>query len=291
MHEAGTTLSPESPMSASALRPSAQPLPRFEGLVENWRADGQPGRDEAPAGLVLICEHASNSLPEGLLALGGDLGIDPATRASHAAYDIGALGLARGLAARLAPVTGGAVLVSAPLSRLVYDLNRAPDHPAAMPPTSEVYAVPANVALTPADRLARTEAVCLPFHATLTTEIARLVALGRRPVLIAVHSFTPVYFGQNRSVEFGVIHDDDTALSLAVMAAAEGCGLDTRLNEPYSAAGDVTHTIRQHAVPMRLANTMLEIRNDLIADAPAQAAMAERLAPVLARALRAAGGM
>lgn len=289
MPEAGSIIKTESQMSATALRPSVQPLPRFEGLVESWRADGQPGRGTAPAGLVLICDHASNLLPEGIAALGGDLGIDPATRVSHAAWDIGALGLARALAPRLAPATGGVVLVSAPLSRLVYDLNRAPDHPAAMPQKSEVHEIPANRTLSPADRLARTEAVCLPFHTTLSTEIARLVAQGRRPALIAVHSFTPVYFGKMRSVEFGVIHDDDTALSLAVLAAAQGCGLNTQLNEPYSAAGDVTHTIRLHAVPMRLANTMLEVRNDLIADAPAQAAMADRLAPVLARALRAAG--
>lgn len=278
-------------MMASAVRPVVQPEPRFDGLVEHWRADGSPGLDGVPAGLVLICEHASNALPEGVSALGGDLGISAETRASHAAYDIGALGLARGLAALLAPVAGGAVLVHAPLSRLVYDLNRAPDHPAAMPPKSEVHEVPANRNLTPADRLARTEAVCLPFHATLTAQIARLVALGRRPALIAVHSFTPVYFGKVRNVEFGVIHDDDTTLSLAVLEAAAGCGLDTRLNEPYSAAGDVTHTIRQHAVPMRLANTMLEIRNDLIADEASQAAMAQRLAPVLARALVATGAV
>lgn len=275
--------------TAPALRPAPAPLPRFGGLVESWRADGTPGFGEAPAGLVLICEHASNALPLDWPELGGDLGIDAATRASHAAWDIGALGLARGLAALLAPVTGGALLVSAPLSRLAYDLNRAPDHPGAMPAKSEVYDIPGNRDLTPADRLARTDAICLPFHATLGAEIARLIARGRRPALISVHSFTPVYFGARRSVEFGVIHDDDTALSLAVMEAAQGCGLDTRLNEPYSAAGDVTHTIRLHAVPFRLPNTMLEIRNDLIAVAPAQLAMADRLAPVLAQALRATG--
>ena len=72
---------------------------------------------------------------------------------------------------------------------------------------------------------------------------------------------------------------------------APGCGLDTRWNEPYSAAGDVTHTIRQHAVPMRLTNTMLEIRNDLIADPATQQSMAERLAPVLAAALRQTGAV
>ncbi|MCB1388825.1 MAG: N-formylglutamate amidohydrolase [Rhodobacteraceae bacterium] len=278
-------------MSRPAARAAAETPPRFPGVEEHWRADGSPGIGDSPAGLVLICEHASNALPLDWPALGGDLGLSEAAKVSHAAWDIGALGLARGLAARLAPVAGGAILVSAPLSRLAYDLNRAPDHPAAMPPKSEVHEVPGNRDLTPADRLARTEAICLPFHTTLAAEIARLVALGRRPALIAIHSFTPVYFGMARAVEFGVIHDDDQTLTMAVLEAARGCGLDTRLNEPYSAAGDVTHTIRLHAVPLRLPNTMLEIRNDLIADAPAQAAMAERLAPVLAAALTATGAV
>lgn len=278
-------------MPLSAARAADALLPHFEGLVEHWDAAGAPGQGVGPAGLVLICDHASNALPLDWPVLGGDLGLSAEAQVSHAAWDIGALGLARGLAARLAPVTGGTVLVSAPLSRLAYDLNRAPDHPAAMPAMSEVHEVPGNRDLTAADRLARTEAICLPFHATLATEIARLVARGRRPALIAVHSFTPVYFGMKRAVEFGVIHDDDQTLTHAVIEAAKGCGLDTRLNEPYSAAGDVTHTIRLHAVPLRLPNTMLEIRNDLIADAPAQAAMADRLAPVLATALTATGAV
>lgn len=276
------------PPEATLSEPTA---PRFDGVVEHWRADGTPGLGETPAGLVLICEHGSKTLPIGYPSLGGDLGLSEAAKVSHAAWDIGALGLARGLAARLAPETGGVVLVSAPLSRLAYDLNRAPDHPGAMPTKSEVFDVPGNAGLTPAQRLARTEAICLPFHATLSAQINRLVALGRRPAVIAIHSFTPVYHGVSRDVEFGVIHDDDLALTMATLTAAEGCGLDTRLNEPYSAKGDVTHTIRLHAVPLRLPNTMLEIRNDLIADAPAQEAMAERLAPVLAAALHATGAL
>lgn len=258
--------------------------PEFPGLVETF------GVRDTPPGVVLICEHASNALALHRADLGGDLGLSPVTRASHAAWDIGALGLARGLAQRLAAAAGGAVLVHAPLSRLVYDLNRAPDHPAAMPPRSEVHEIPGNAALTPAQRRARVAQVYLPFHATLAATIAGIMAQGRRPALIAVHSFTPVFHGRTREVEFGVIHDDDTALSLAVMAAAPEAGLVTRLNEPYSAAGDVTHTIRLHAVPCRLANTMLEVRNDLIADAAAQTAMAGRLAPVLARALDTVGG-
>jgi predicted N-formylglutamate amidohydrolase len=253
-------------------------LKTFPGLVEQFQPAG------AVPQVVVICEHASNALPLSRPDLGGGLGLSDDTRGSHAAWDIGALGLARGLAQR-----PGAVLVHAPLSRLVYDLNRAPDHPNAMPARSEVHEVPGNRSLTPADRLARVEAVYRPFHATLSDVIAGIMAQGVRPALIAIHSFTPVFLGQPRAVEFGVIHDDDTALTLAVMAAAEGCGLVTRLNEPYSAAGDVTHTIRLHAVPCRLPNTMLEVRNDLIADEPQQQAMADHLAPILSRALARAG--
>lgn len=262
------------------------PTPRFDGVVERWHADGAVAEARIRAGLVLVCDHASNRLPEGYPMLGGDLGITDEVRRSHAAWDIGALGLARALGRRLAPAARGAILVSAPLSRLAFDLNRPPDHAGAMPATSEIHDIPGNRDLQPAERLARTEAISIPFHATLDAEIAALVALGDRPAVIAIHSFTPVYFGKPRLVEFGVIHDDDPALSLAVIEAAEGCGLATRLNEPYAAVDGVTHTIRRHAVPLRLANTMLEIRNDLIAEAVAQDAMAERLAPVLARALQ-----
>ncbi len=269
---------------AAVLTPPAPA--EWPGRVERFDASGAPVGEVVAAGLVVICEHASNASA----APWGDLGLAPGVWSEHVAWDIGALGLARGLARRLATGCGGAVLVHAPLSRLIFDLNRAPDHANAMPERSEVHDIPGNGGLSPADRLARTQAVCVPFHATLAAEIATLVALGRRPALIAVHSFTPVFHGLPRVVEFGVIHDDDQRLTDAVIAAAAGCGLETRLNEPYSAAGDVTHTIRLHAVPLRLPNTMLEIRNDLIATEADQAAMADRLAPVLATALREAGG-
>ena len=267
----------------AALTPPAPA--EWPGVVERWDAAGAPADAPVAGGVVVICEHSSNASA----APWGDLGA-PGIWGEHVAWDIGALGLARGLAQLLAPDCGGAVLVHAPLSRLIFDLNRAPDHPNAMPDRSELRDIPANRDLSPAERLARTQAIFTPFHATLAAEVAGLVALGRRPALIAVHSFTPVYHGLPRAVEFGVIHDDDQALTHAVIDAAEGSGLVTRLNEPYSAAGDVTHTIRLHAVPLRLPNTMLEVRNDLIATEASQAAMADRLAPILAAALRDAGG-
>jgi predicted N-formylglutamate amidohydrolase len=105
-------------------------------------------------------------------------------------------------------------------------------------------------------------------------------------VLITVHSFTPVYFGQSRSVELGVIHDANPALAQAVLHEAQAqTNLDARLNDPYSAADGVTHTLALQATPMGLPHVMLELRNDLIADEEAQIAMAATLAPMLRTAI------
>lgn len=245
------------------------PSVAYPALVENRGASGP---------MLFVCEHASRVFPPEF----GRLGLSEAEAEAHIAWDPGALGLARGLAARL---QGG--LVHAPVSRLVYDCNRPPDAPGAIAERSEVYAIPGNAGLSAAERLKRVETVYLPFHRGLAAEIARRITLGPAPVVVTIHSFTPVWFGQPRAVEFGVIHDADPRLARAVVAEAAATGLRTELNAPYAAADGVTHTLRLQASPYGLLNVMLEIRNDLIATQAAEAAMAERLAPVLARAVAA----
>jgi predicted N-formylglutamate amidohydrolase len=236
---------------------------QYTPIIENATARGR---------IVLVCEHASNHIP----ARWGDLGLTDAQRRAHIAWDPGALGLSRGLARRL-----DAVLIHAPVSRLVYDCNRAPDMPGAMPARSEVHDIPGNATISAAERWERTEAVYLPWHNAVHGLIMQRVALGLAPVVITIHSFTPVYFGRPRSVEFGIIHDADPSLAHAIHRAAGQTRLDARLNEPYSALDDVTHSLRVLATPYGLPNAMLEVRNDLIADQQAEEAMAETLAPVL----------
>ncbi len=238
-------------------------MTRFQPVIENPAARGR---------VVLVCEHASNHIPPEW----GDLGLTADQRRAHIAWDPGALGLARGLSRRL-----DAVLIHAPVSRLVYDCNRAPDMPGAMPARSEIHDIPGNAAITPEDRRRRTEAVYLPWHDALHGLVMRRLALGLAPVIVTIHSFTPVYFGKPRAVEFGIINDADPALPQAIHRAAQTTRLRAELNQPYSAADDVTHTLRVIATPYGLPNAMLEVRNDLIADAEAQEAMAEILAPVI----------
>lgn len=66
---------------------------------------------------VLVCEHASNAIPEEY----ADLGLDGAALESHIAWDPGALEVAISMSGSF-----DAPLVAQNISRLVYDCNRPP---------------------------------------------------------------------------------------------------------------------------------------------------------------------
>lgn len=218
---------------------------------------------------LLVCEHASRHVPDRFHGLG----LSEALLSSHIAWDPGALGVARALSARLS-----APLVHGTISRLIYDCNRPPEAPDAVPARSETHDVPGNTSLTPAARQARVDHVYAPFRDRLAAEIAsRRAALQ---LLVTVHSFTPVYRGQNRPVQLGILHGRDDRFAQAMLAHKPAAlDWDTRVNEPYGPADGVTHTLEVQGTANGLLNVMLEIRNDLIAEPVQQAACAEMLAP------------
>ncbi|MFZ5961845.1 N-formylglutamate amidohydrolase [Thalassococcus sp. BH17M4-6] len=232
---------------------------------------------DGSSAVVLVCEHAANTVPAGFAGLG----LDDAALQSHVAWDPGAMGVARGLSARL-----DAVLVAATVSRLVYDCNRPPEAPDAMPARSELTEVPGNAALTQADRALRVQRYYAPFRAALADRISRT----REPILVTVHSFTPVYFGKPRETEIGVLFDTDDRLARAMLSTADR-HMPRRVaaNDPYGPEDGVTHTLREHALPQGHPNVMLEIRNDLIATPSAQDAMARDIADWLVAACASLG--
>ncbi|MEM7710201.1 MAG: N-formylglutamate amidohydrolase [Pseudomonadota bacterium] len=249
------------------------------GEIRNHIADGQAisavevVNGGAPSSVVLVCEHASARVP----AEFDGLGLSGDALQSHIAWDPGAFDLAVRMARHL-----DAVLIAGRVSRLVYDCNRPPDAPDAMPVRSEVVDVPGNVGLTDAQKADRVERFYAPFRA----QIADAMAGRTDPILVTVHSFTPIYDGASRDVEVGVLHDDDARLADALLAGntAAVAGI-VRRNDPYGPEDGVTHTLRTHALPGGHPNVMLEIRNDLIAGAQAQAEMARALSTWLAEAI------
>ncbi|MCY3856889.1 MAG: N-formylglutamate amidohydrolase [Rhodospirillales bacterium] len=228
--------------------------------------------DVGPAPVLVVCEHASKAIP----ARFGSLGLGDRDRASHIAWDLGALDLAQALALRLQ-----APLLSARVSRLVFDLNRPPGAPDAIAERSESTDIPGNIGLTEAERQARVDTVHAPWVAALTAAIDA----GRPDALISVHSFTPVFAGMPRTTEVGIIHDRDARLADAVLAHANATGWER--NRPYGPDDGVTHTLRTFAEPRGLLALMIEIRNDLLRGAAAVDRMADTLAGVLVPSLAA----
>ncbi len=225
-------------------------------------------------GVVILCEHASREIP----AEYDGLGLADADRTSHAAWDPGARGVAVALSEAL-----DAPLVASAVSRLVYDCNRPPEAASAMPEQSELIDVPGNRSLMQAEREARARDVYHPFCQAVAQVIASQHA---PPVLLTIHTFTPVYHGVHRAVEIGILHDDDARLADAMLA--ETHRLPHRLvrrNEPYGPGDGVTHSLRLHGMRNRLANVMIEIRNDLVPDAQSQSTMADEILTLLRPAL------
>ena len=227
-----------------------------------------------PAPVLLVCEHASNAFP----AQFGSLGLTEQDRGSHIAWDLGALDLARALAGELR-----APLISARVSRLLFDLNRPPDAPDAIAARSEATDVPGNTGLTAPERQARVDAI----HAPWVAALAGAIDTVRPAALVSVHSFTPVFAGRPRTTEIGIIHDRDARLASAVLARSGAQGWER--NRPYGPADGVTHTLRTVAQPHGLLSLMVEVRNDLLHSAAAIDGVADALARVLVPSLEACG--
>ncbi|HFQ16092.1 MAG TPA: N-formylglutamate amidohydrolase [Rhodobacteraceae bacterium] len=226
------------------------------------------------AGAVVLCEHASCAFPLRF----GDLGLSAEARISHAAWDPGALELARALAATLE-----APLVHSQVSRLLYDCNRPPEAPGAILEKSERFEVPGNRGLDAKARAARVREIYQPFCA----EVDRVMQVARPEVLITMHTFTPVYNGQHRAVEIGVLHDADSRLADVLLAlAGPAPKYDLRRNAPYGPLDGVTHSLKLHGMERGLLNVMIEVRNDLVATPQGLAEVSGWLNPLLARAVR-----
>jgi predicted N-formylglutamate amidohydrolase len=212
--------------------------------------------------VVLVCEHASHHIPTEFRGLG----LSEADLKSHAAWDPGAMAVAQLMSTRL-----DAVLVASEVSRLVYDCNRPPDAPDAMTECSETISVPGNRNLTTAKKKARADTYYRPFEAALRKTIRQITS----PVIVTIHSFTPVFHGKLRTVEIGILHDSDARLADAMLGTGTAhTTANVQRNAPYGPEHGVTHTLCEHAINAGHLNVMLEIRNDLIATTEQQSTMA-----------------
>lgn len=225
------------------------------------------GAPSAP--VFLTCEHASQRLPEGWSWPEPDLRLVD----THWAYDLGAREITLALAREL-----GASAVLSRFTRLLADPNRDPAHDDMFRALADGQPVLLNTGLDEADKQRRIEQYHRPYHEALDAALARV----HKPLLFSVHSFTPLYQGEPRAVELGVLfnQDEDHALELGSLLARHFPRV--AYNEPWSGRSGLIYAAERHATKYGLCALELEVRQDLAVDPAYQA----RLVPVLASFFR-----
>ncbi len=224
---------------------------------------------------LITCEHATNQVPMDIA--NGDLGLPADDMERHIAYDIGAWGVAQRLADLL-----GAPAIGANFSRLVIDPNRGIDDPTLLMKLYDGSIIPANRSADAAELNRRLDLCYRPFHAAL----AERAAMQPDTVMVSIHSFTPQLRGRPpRPWQIGILSASDRRLSDPLIHnLRQDSTLTVGDNQPYLGhlPGDSVDT---HAIAPGRHNTLIELRNDLIADATGQNAWAEKLAPLLPASL------
>ena len=231
--------------------------------VRVLRADGN-------SDFLLAADHAGRAMPRRL----GTLGLPASELDRHIAWDIGIAGVTE----RLSEAFDAAAVLQN-YSRLVIDCNRGHDVGSSIPILSETTVIPGNRDLLPADRAARQREIFAPYHGRIRALLDARQKAGRRSVLIAMHSFTPLFKGERRPMHAGVLYNRDARLAhiLLDLLRAEG-DLVVGDNAPYAVSDATDYTVPMHGERRGIAHVEIEIRQDLIADDAGQAAWAAWLA-------------
>jgi predicted N-formylglutamate amidohydrolase len=216
-------------------------------------------RSDGSSDLFLTADHAGRAIPRSL----GRLGLPPGELDRHIAWDIGIAGVTERLSSAM-----DATAVLQTYSRLVIDCNRNPSVPSSIPEISEATPIPGNLDLTQQQRDARRTA-------------------QRRTIYVAMHSFTPVFKGESRAMQVGILYNRDARLAYIMLdlLRAEG-DLVIGDNAPYAVSDATDYGVPVHAERRGLPHAEIEIRQDLIADEAGQAAWAVRFERLLHAAMQ-----
>ena len=218
---------------------------------------------------LLVCDHASNHIPEEL----NDLGLAPAELQRHIAWDIGAAGVTLALSEIL-----NAPAVSSRVSRLVIDCNRQLTAPGLIPPVSDGVIIPGNQHLSDAGKADRVERWFEPYH----NAIEAVLKCREHTIFISIHSMTPVLAGVQRPWQIALSSHEDRRLTDPVLAALrQQNDITVGDNQPYDLDPAVDYTTPVHALRRGLLHLQVEFRQDEVATPEAQRRWAVRFAQSL----------
>ncbi len=254
-------------------------LHKFKKAFTEINPDGNPR-------FLILCDHASNAIPPEY----DQLGLSDEALASHRGWDIGAANIAKLIANRL-----GCPAVLAGFSRLLIDTNRGLDDPTLIMQLSDGEIISGNAKLTPAPPCPqwqkRVKLFYKPYHDQIRHRLAYAQAANIVPIILSVHSFTPVWNQKKRTMPAAVLWDKDDRLlqhihrNMKVLQASKNTKFQGTLgdNQPYS--GRLKNdTLYTHATSQGVPHALIELRQDLVMKVTEQKFWADLLVKVLENA-------
>jgi predicted N-formylglutamate amidohydrolase len=163
---------------------------------------GRPGTSHSPSWrrAVSVC-HRLRSRRAKSAATPRHAGLSEADLSRHIASDIGAHAVANLLGEAL-----GAVVIGQTYSRLAIDCNRPLGTPTSIVEVSERTTIPGNVGIAEAEKDARVREIFEPYHRRIGAELDRRRDACEPTVIVAMHSFTPIYTSIERPWHVGVLY-------------------------------------------------------------------------------------
>lgn len=233
--------------------------------------------------IVLTGPHNGWHVPNLLVNDGKPLGLDthwfdPANpRRRHEACDWGIHDLFNSIGQKNSNIA----LLAATHSRLVVDLNRNPDTMIYARSSELDTAIPGNSALGEDSHKIRLENYYTPYHDALDALLQDTKAKFGHVLWLDIHSFTPIWQGQPRTVGVGTLKTAQTDFTdKAEQWLSQTFAAQFRADEPYSMAkpefrnlsGGYSAALRNDATYFGL-----EIRNDLLQTPEQIEDMAEKM--------------
>ena len=198
---------------------------------------------------LITCEHASAEFPHPWTLSAEDSWLE----GTHWTFDLGARSLASDLCEVLETVG-----VFARFSRLVADPNRPTEAEDLFRATAEGRPIAMNQHVDAVDRDRRLS-LWETYHHALHREVERSTA----EILLAVHTFTPLYEGVPRQMEIGVLFDEEEELAERLRMDLASTGFRVAMNAPYSGKDGLMYSVDRHARKHRRRALELEVRQDL----------------------------
>ena len=222
--------------------------------------------EDKESNFLIICDHASNRIPGEYK----NLGLSEEILTTHIAYDLGVKEVATHLSKKLQ-----CPLVMTDFSRLLIDTNRGIDDPTLIMKISDGIIIGGNEDISflknCSEKKHRVASYYNIYHNKISEIIERSLKKNIFPAIISIHSFTPSFGGNERSTELGILWDSDNRLPDIFFSYFNKNYKDIIIgnNKPYTGRMK-NDTLYRHGTKQGLANILIEIRQDLIADSAKQ---------------------